>query len=320
MRGYSVALILTLGSLPLGCEKRSEPGPSAGASGGTPTPPPGTSASSPTPADTKVPGSPSGGAAVSDSDVILLGEVGSLTGSEATFGISTRDGIELALKEANQAGGVKGKKVAVRVYDDQGKPEEAANAVTRLISQDRVKLILGEVASSNSLAMAPKCQSGQVPMITPSSTNPKVTAVGDYIFRVCFIDPFQGFVMAKFAKENLKFTRAADRSLLQGGQRLSRSADCDQGSQARCDLRPWLLHRRRNRRSAGARDWDQGSLAWRRWVGLREAVGTRWKRDCGQLLLESLLARRSLASRAELPHQVQGRLRRHSRFVGGARL
>jgi len=209
MRGYSVALILTLGSLPLGCEKRSEPGPSAGASGGTPTPPPGTSASSPTSADTKVPGSPSGGAAVSDSDVILLGEVGSLTGSEATFGISTRDGIELALKEANQAGGVKGKKVAVRVYDDQGKPEEAANAVTRLISQDRVKLILGEVASSNSLAMAPKCQSGQVPMITPSSTNPKVTAVGDYIFRVCFIDPFQGFVMAKFAKENLKFTRAA---------------------------------------------------------------------------------------------------------------
>jgi branched-chain amino acid transport system substrate-binding protein len=209
MRGCSVALILTLGALPLGCEKRSEPGPAAGTSGGTPAPPPGSSASSPAPADTKIPGSPSGGAAISDSDVILLGEIGSLTGSEATFGISTRDGIELALKEANQAGGVKGKKVAVRVYDDQGKPEEAANAVTRLISQDHVKLILGEVASSNSLAMAPKCQGAQVPMITPSSTNPKVTQVGDYIFRVCFIDPFQGFVMAKFAKENLKFTRAA---------------------------------------------------------------------------------------------------------------
>src|SRR5260370_15947071 len=209
MRGYSVALILTLGYLPVGCKKRTEPGPSAGASGGPPTPPPGTSASSPTPADTKVPGSPSGGAAVSDSDVILLGEVGSLTGSEATFGISTRDGVELAVKEANEAGGIKGKKIAVRVYDDQGKPEEAANAVTRLISQDHAKPIIGEVASSNSLAMAPKCQSGQVPMITPSSTNPKVTAVGDYIFRVCFIDPFQGFVMAKFAKENLKLSRAA---------------------------------------------------------------------------------------------------------------
>jgi branched-chain amino acid transport system substrate-binding protein len=142
-------------------------------------------------------------------DTILIGEVGSLTGSEASFGISTRNGIELAVNEANLAGGVKGKKLAVRVYDDQGKPEEAANAVTRLISQDKVKVILGEVASSNSLAMAPKAQAAQVPMITPSSTNPKVTEVGDYIFRVCFIDPFQGFVMAKFARENLKLNNVA---------------------------------------------------------------------------------------------------------------
>jgi branched-chain amino acid transport system substrate-binding protein len=72
-----------------------------------------------------------------------------------------------------------------------------------------VKVILGEVASSNSLAMAPKAQAAQVPMITPSSTNPKVTEVGDYIFRVCFIDPFQGFVMAKFARENLKLNNVA---------------------------------------------------------------------------------------------------------------
>lgn len=142
-------------------------------------------------------------------DVILIGEVGSLTGSEAAFGISTRQGIELAIEEANAQGGVKGKKVEVRVYDDQSKPEEAASAVTRLISQDQVKLILGEVASSNSLAMAPKAQENKVPMITPSSTNPKVTQVGDYIFRVCFIDPFQGFVMAKFAREELKFKTAA---------------------------------------------------------------------------------------------------------------
>jgi branched-chain amino acid transport system substrate-binding protein len=144
-----------------------------------------------------------------DENTILIGEVGSLTGAEATFGISTRNGIELALDEVNAAGGVKGKKVAVRVYDDQGKPEEAAAAVTRLIAQDKVKLILGEVASSNSLAMAPKAQESQVPMITPSSTNPKVTEVGDYIFRVCFIDPFQGLVMAKFARENLKVTNVA---------------------------------------------------------------------------------------------------------------
>jgi branched-chain amino acid transport system substrate-binding protein len=135
--------------------------------------------------------------------------VGSLTGSEAAFGISTRNGVELALEEVNAAGGLLGKKVAVRVYDDQSKPEEAASATKRLITQDRVVAVLGEVASSNSLAMAPIAQEAKVPMVSPSSTNPRVTEVGDYIFRVCFIDPFQGFVMAKYAHEELKYTRVA---------------------------------------------------------------------------------------------------------------
>jgi branched-chain amino acid transport system substrate-binding protein len=147
--------------------------------------------------------------AKAEGDVVLLGEVGSLTGSEAAFGISTRNGIELALEEVNAAGGVLGKKVAVRVYDDQSKPEEAASATKRLITQDRVVAVLGEVASSNSLAMAPIAQEAKVPMVSPSSTNPKVTQVGDYIFRVCFIDPFQGFVMAKYAHDELKYTRVA---------------------------------------------------------------------------------------------------------------
>jgi len=142
-------------------------------------------------------------------DTILIGEIGSLTGSEATFGISTRNAIELALKEVNAAGGVKGKKIDIRVYDDQSKPEEAANAATRLINQDQVLLILGEVASTNSIAMANKAQPARVPMISNASTNPKVTEIGDYIFRVCFIDPFQGYVMARFAHDNLKFTRVA---------------------------------------------------------------------------------------------------------------
>ncbi len=144
-----------------------------------------------------------------DTDDIVIGEVGSLTGAEAAFGISTRNGIELALEEANAAGGVKGRKVRVIVYDDQSKPEEAASAATRLITQDKVKLILGEVASSNSLAMAPICQDNKIPMISPSSTNPAVTEKGDYIFRVCFIDPFQGYVMAKFAHDELKFKSVA---------------------------------------------------------------------------------------------------------------
>ncbi|MBI2607205.1 MAG: ABC transporter substrate-binding protein [Deltaproteobacteria bacterium] len=142
-------------------------------------------------------------------DEILIGEVGSLTGGEATFGKSTHNGIELALKQVNGAGGVKGKKLRLLTLDDQGKPEEAATTVTKLITQDKVTAILGEVASSRSLAMAPIAQSYKVPMITPSSTNPRVTAVGNYIFRVCFIDPFQGAVMAKFAANTLKVTKVA---------------------------------------------------------------------------------------------------------------
>jgi len=147
-------------------------------------------------------------------NIILMGEVGSLTGSEATFGESTKRGVEMAVDEVNAAGGIKladgsTKKIDVRVYDDQGKPEEAANAVTRLISQDHVKVILGEVASSNSLAMAPKAQAAQTPMITPSSTNITVTQKGDFIFRVCFIDDFQGLAMAKFANDTLKVKNVA---------------------------------------------------------------------------------------------------------------
>lgn len=167
--------------------------------------------------DTGAPGGPPGPALtphvapnlVGATDAILLGEVGSLTGGQATFGVSTQWGVEMALEEANAAGGVNGRKVAVRVYDDQSKPEEAANAATRLIAQDHVVAILGEVASTNSIAMAEKAQPAHVPMISPSSTNPKVTAIGDYIFRVCFIDPFQGFVMAKFARDTLKVNHAA---------------------------------------------------------------------------------------------------------------
>lgn len=142
-------------------------------------------------------------------DTILIGEFGSLTGSEATFGQSTHNGIMLAIDEINQAGGVKGKKLAVKTYDDQGKSQEAGTVVTRLITEDKVVAILGEVASSLSLAGGRVAQQYGVPMISPSSTNPQVTQIGDMIFRVCFIDPYQGFVMAKFTRENLKFGKVA---------------------------------------------------------------------------------------------------------------
>ena len=140
---------------------------------------------------------------------IKVGEFGSLTGSTATFGISSKNGIELFVDNLNAQGGIGGKKIHVLVEDDQSKPEEAATAVNKLIAQDGVVAMLGEVASSRSLAAAPICQNAGVPMISPSSTNPKVTEIGDNIFRVCYIDPFQGLVIAKFAKNTQHFTKGA---------------------------------------------------------------------------------------------------------------
>lgn len=140
---------------------------------------------------------------------ILIGEYGSMTGSEATFGISTHQGIMMAIDEKNAAGGVKGRQLKIIALDNQGKPDEAAAVVTRLITENQVIAVLGEVASGRTLAAAPIAQQYKIPMISPSSTNPQVTEVGEYIFRVCFIDPFQGTAMAKFAAENLKAKRVA---------------------------------------------------------------------------------------------------------------
>jgi branched-chain amino acid transport system substrate-binding protein len=155
------------------------------------------------------PSRPGAASPAPEREVVLLGEVGSLTGSQAVFGISSRNGFDMALREANAAGGVKGHPLALRVYDSQGKPEESAQAVTRLLTQDKVVLILGEVSSSGSMAMAEKAQAAGVPMISHAATNPAVTQKGDYIFRVCFIDPFQGYVMAKFAREDLSLEQVA---------------------------------------------------------------------------------------------------------------
>ncbi len=140
---------------------------------------------------------------------ILVGEYGSLTGSTATFGLSTNKGIKMALDEVNEKGGVKTKKIKLITLDDQGKPDEAAAAVTRLITQNKVVAVIGEVASSLTEAAAPFAQQYKIPLITPSSTNPSITKDRDFVFRVCFIDPFQGFVMAKFAWENLKIKKVA---------------------------------------------------------------------------------------------------------------
>ena len=142
---------------------------------------------------------------------LVVGEFGSLTGNDATFGTSTKNGVEIAMQELTERSGGKIGELPVRVVveDDQSKPEEAATVVQKLINQDRVITVIGEVASSRSLAGAPICQSASVPMISPSSTNPRVTQVGDYIFRMCFLDQFQGTVMARFTAQTLKLKKVA---------------------------------------------------------------------------------------------------------------
>lgn len=140
---------------------------------------------------------------------IVVGEFGAFTGPEGTFGTNAHRGILLATEERNKAGGVKGRLVRVVRLDNQSKPEEAVLAVTRLISRDKALALIGEASSGRTLAAAPIAQKNGVALIAPSATNPKVTEVGDFIFRACFIDPFQGSVMARFAREDLGAKRVA---------------------------------------------------------------------------------------------------------------
>lgn len=140
---------------------------------------------------------------------IRVGFYGALTGPTATFAISGRNGARLAVEDLNRAGGLLGERVELLVEDDRGEASEAASAVTKLITRDHVVALIGEFASSRTLAAAPIAQSEHVPMISPSSTNVAVTQKGDYIFRACFIDRYQGKVLATFARQNLKASTAA---------------------------------------------------------------------------------------------------------------
>lgn len=142
-------------------------------------------------------------------DTIKVGEYASLTGKEASFGQQSHKGLVLAIEELNAAGGVLGKKLELITEDNQTKSGESATAVKKLISRDKVIALIGEVASGRSNEAAPIAQAAKIPMIAPAATNPSVTQTGDYIFRVCFIDPFQGTVMAKFAKDDLKAQKVA---------------------------------------------------------------------------------------------------------------
>jgi len=152
-----------------------------------------------------------GGCASSGQEKIVIGEYGSLTGTDATFGGSTKGGVQVAWDEMAAGGGkIGGLTVGeITAEDDEGKAEEAATAVQKIVNQDQAIAVIGEVASSRSLAAAPICQNAGVPMISPSSTNPKVTQAGNYIFRVCFLDDFQGWVMADFTAHKLQLKKVA---------------------------------------------------------------------------------------------------------------
>jgi branched-chain amino acid transport system substrate-binding protein len=146
--------------------------------------------------------------------VIKIGLVAPLTGDVKTFGESTRNGFTIAIEETNANGGVNGDSIKMYIADDRNDPTEARNAGSKLINQDGVKLIIGSVSSKCSIPLSEVCQAATAVMISPTSTNPKVTVNDDnsrkdFIFRACFIDPFQGMVAAKFAVEYLKAKTSA---------------------------------------------------------------------------------------------------------------
>jgi len=163
----TVALFLT------GCDKK----PPAASSAPPPTPPP-----------------------AEDPLATRLGFFASMSGAQASFGNDAISGAQLAIEQINAAGGVLGHPVKLIVKDTQSRIDETSIVVNQLITEDKVAVLIGEIATDRSLVAAPIAQEKGVPMITPGSTNEKVTATGDYIFRVCFTDAFQAAVMAKFAR------------------------------------------------------------------------------------------------------------------------
>ena len=151
-------------------------------------------------------------------DTIKLGEFASMTGKEAVFGQNVNKGTLLAIEESNAAGGVLGRTLELITEDDQSKPGESATVVKKLISRDKVVVILGEITSGRTLEAAPIAQAAKIPLISPGATNVEVTAKGNYIFRICFIDDFQGTVMAKFARDTLQLKRVAILSSVSSAQ------------------------------------------------------------------------------------------------------
>src|SRR5215213_1080014 len=152
---------------------------------------------------------PGDNTATPDRTTIKIGYFGDLTGPTFNFGQSAINGVLMAASEVNQVGGINGRQIDVVIEDDKGSTEGAARLTAKLIDKDKVIAIIAGGTSGNSRAAAPKAQSSHIPFISPSSTDPAVTQTGDYIFRACFVDSFQGEVMARFAANTLKAQKAA---------------------------------------------------------------------------------------------------------------
>ena len=268
----------------------------------------------------------SGGATDTTGD-ILVGFYGSLTGDGASFGQSSREGAELAVDELNAAGGVLGRQLRLLVEDDQSKPEEASNAVTKLITQDRVVAVVGEVASRRTLAAAPIAQRYQIPMITPASTNEKVTEGR----RLCLPRLLHRPVSGRGAREirlqrpqgaqgrdsprpgagllrrptdsvAQHFTRLGAGKpageLLERRRRLQGSAHAHPQRKAGCPVCHRLLLRSGDHHQTGARARHEDADPWRRRLGRRRLAERA--RSAQHVHLQSLFRRQPGSDRPEL--------------------
>ncbi|WP_147633866.1 ABC transporter substrate-binding protein [Treponema pectinovorum] len=142
-------------------------------------------------------------------DTIKIGAIGPYSGAVAVYGTECINGIKLAADEINNAGGINGKKIEIISEDDEGNPEKSVNAYKKIVTKDKAKLIIGSLTSGCTMAITSLAQAQKVLMIAPAATAPAITSAGDYVFRACFIDPFQGTVGAKFALESLGVKKAA---------------------------------------------------------------------------------------------------------------
>ncbi len=143
-----------------------------------------------------------------DDDVIKFGSFGPLSGDNAFYGLAVKNGAQLAIDEINEAGGIDGKTIQLVTYDSEGDPTKALQLFNRLVDQDGIKALLGGTFSGESITVGPEANKKQLPMLTPTATNSDVTPGLEYVYRACFIDPYQGGVAAKFASENLGATKA----------------------------------------------------------------------------------------------------------------